>query len=357
MKVIPLTPEYENKWNDYINSKDGVTIFHTLYWRDIICKTYGYTPKYYLGLDNNNSINGILPLFCIKSLFRKKWVSNPFSFYCEPLFEGSGSESTILSKAINYAKKEKIDYIHLKPVEKLNDKIIEEIKAEEDSPYITTKLKINKTCDELESKYNKKLKKNLRTLKRNIEKESIRIRFMKDKNDLKQFFSLMLKEYHNKHGIPCQPYGLLENMHSYLFKKGMMNLLVAEKNNKIIAGMLLLMFKKRIHYFIGSSDVNYKRFSLTTILADYAIKWASSKNFEIFDFGPSSPTQNSLIYFKERWGSYSKTLYHYFVPVSKTDFPKNINFENSHKGIRTIYKHIPLPIIKIFLPFIIKRFG
>ena len=67
--IVELTKEYEKKWNDYLNKNLNSTIFHTLEWKELTKKNYGYEPLYFLSLESNQ-VNGILPLFHIKNLFR-----------------------------------------------------------------------------------------------------------------------------------------------------------------------------------------------------------------------------------------------------------------------------------------------
>lgn len=354
MVISILTEKDEQLWDEYISKKEEANIFHTTEWKRAIEKTHGYKPIYFISRERNG-VNGILPLFLIKGLLgKKKLCANPFSYYSELIFDNRVIGKEIIEKAISWAKDNNIDFIELKPVNKLDKDIISSFGFLEKKPFVITRLRLPENKAELNQIYDKRLVKNLRTLTRNFEKEGFEIRFMKKIKDLQDYHNIMVREFRDKHMMICQPYTLLKRMYEEMHSKKKMYLLVVEKDGKILGGMILLTFNKHIVYFMGSSNQKYLRYSLSTLLVDYAIRWCCEQDYKYFDFGPSSHSQRGVIYFKERWGSKSTDLYYYYKLIISKKAPNPIDFENSYKVIRSVYKHIPIPFIKRMLPIVVK---
>ncbi|MBW3012126.1 hypothetical protein KY311_02995, partial [Candidatus Woesearchaeota archaeon] len=81
-----------NEWNDFVNSHDGLSIFHTIEWKKLLEDVFGYSPEYYFVKNNENRIVGISPAFKCKTFFGKIIMSMPFFEYGGPFVE-QGYES------------------------------------------------------------------------------------------------------------------------------------------------------------------------------------------------------------------------------------------------------------------------
>jgi predicted N-acyltransferase len=350
--ITKIEKHNEDEWNAYISKKENANIFHTLEWKKIIEKTYGYEPLYLIS-KGETGIDGILPFFCIKTMSGKKFCSNPFSFYSEFLYDNQEAQKGMINEAINMANERRIDFIELKSTKKLCEQIISTLSLVEKSPYIVTKLDFPDA--NVENSYDKKLLKNIRTLKRNFEKDGFEIGFIDNKKYLEKYYDVMVREYRDKHMMLCQPYTLLRNIYETLYEKKMMDLLIIKKNERVLAGALFLKFNNHVEYFMGSSDQSYLRYSFSTILIDHALKYFSEKGFKSFNFGTSSRSQTGLIFFKERWGSKSTDLFYYYKGVLSDNIPAPVDFENSYKLARKMYKRMPISVIKKILPHVVKR--
>ncbi|MDD5331738.1 MAG: GNAT family N-acetyltransferase [Candidatus Nanoarchaeia archaeon] len=351
MKIINLDKENETAWNDYIKKNSQSSIFHTLEWKQIIEETYKFKPLYFLAVENNE-VRGIICSFLTSSLiFGKKIVSTPFNFYNQPLFEDQEAGNLLINKLKEIGLKEKVKYIELKTLEDLN---IQNPELQKHPHYFISNLKLEDTEEEIESKYYNRLRKNLRTLKRNAEKNNIKISFSDDDKDLKQFYNVLVKIYRDKHNMICQPYVLYKNMKENF--KGNFRLLIAKKDNKVIAGMILLFFKDQAVYAYGASDLNYKILSPGTILIDHAIKFCSKNHYKTLDFGVTSQYQTELLNFKQNWGTTEHKMPYYYIPITQ----KEINppdYYTYMKNLRKPFKYVPIPLIKMASPIITRQLG
>lgn len=350
MKVIPYSEEYKDAWNSYLDKNSESLVFHTLEWKKIVEEVYNFRPYYFLAV-NDKEITGVLCGFLTKGVFGKKIVSTPFNFYNQPLFDNEESGKKLIEQIISVGKKENVGYVELKALKKFNPRIVSQLNIKENEHYFISKLKLVHNYRE---KYYSRLIKNLRTLKRNAGKENIGIRELKDENDLKQFYDIMIKLYRDKHDMIPQPYLLFYNLYKVFDKN--FKLLVAEHNNKVIAGMVLLFFKKMAVYAYGASDQNYTRFSPGTLLIDEAIKRTVEMGCEEMDFGVTSPYQQNLLEYKSNWGAESSKLPYYYYLVKSDKIPE-LDYHISYRCIRKYFKYVPLPIVKLISPVLTKKLG
>jgi len=350
MNAVPYSEEYRTSWNTYLEKNPNSSVFHTLEWKDIIEKVYKFKPYYLLAM-SNDKVHGVLCSFLTKGIFGKKIVSTPFNFYNQPLFDNDESGKKLIEHIISVGKQENVEYIELKALEKFNPELVSYLGVKEDDHYFISNLKL---VSNYEEKYYPRLKKNLRTLKRNAEKENIRIRTLKDEDDLKQFYNILVRLYRDKHNMIPQPYALFYEMYKTFDKN--FELIVAEHNNKVIAGMILLFFKKQVVYAYGASNQDYVNFSPGTLLVDETISMISKKGYETMDFGVTSPHQESLLEYKSNWGAEPSKLPYYYYLIRSDRIPK-LDYHTSYRSIRKFFRYVPIPIVKILSPILTKRLG
>lgn len=350
MKIIPYSEEHKDNWNIYLEKHPKSSVFHTLEWKNVVEKVYKFQPYYFLAIDEDK-VKGILCSFLTKGIFGKKIVSTPFNFYNQPLFDDENTGKALIENLINIGKKENLEYIELKALEKFDLNLVSQLGIKENEHYFISNLKLAKNPEE---EYYPRLRKNLRTLKKNAEMKGLKIRYSKGEKDLKEFYDILVKLYRDKHNMIPQPYALFYEMYKNFDKN--FNLLVVEDNNKVVAGMLMLSFKKQVVYVYGAANQRYKNFSPGTLLIDEAIRRNSQNGYEEMDFGVTSPYQEGLLNYKSNWGAKpSKLPYYYFL--IKSDKIPEMDYHKSYKNIRKYFRYMPIPLIKILSPLITKKLG
>ena len=127
------------------------------------------------------------------------------------------------------------------------------------------------------------------------------------------FYQLYLKT-RKRVSLPPMPYRFIESLWDVFYPTGHLTLLLAEKNEKSIAGIILLKFKDRVSAEFAASDESYKKISPNHYLFWEAIKLSYNEGYKIFDFGRTAPTNSSLMDFKKRWNTKIIDLPQYYYP-------------------------------------------
>ena len=135
-------------------------------------------------------------------------------------------------------------------------------------------------------------------------------------------------------------------MWKILYPQGYFTLLLAELNQTKIAGIVLFKFKNTVSYEIGASIRKYLSIRPNHLLLWRAIEMACSEGYQYFDFGKSPPEHKTLLNFKKRWGSKMYDLPYFYYPEIRGTMSLE-QCDLKCRFLRSIGKHMPLPIAKI----------
>jgi len=354
MDIKLLSKEEESLWSEYVNSHPNSDVYNSLKWRDCISKSYGYEPRYYIALEHNQVV-GVMPLFLIKSVIKgNKLSSCPFAYHARLLSNNDSIQEAMISKAIEEAKNLGVKYLELKLVDKINSEIVQKFKLEETIPYKSTKLTLA-DYPVLQSGFSWRLRKDLRAFQRRMEAENLKFSFDSNEDDLKSLWNLILEEYTRKFGVPCGPYKTFKVTYDKL-KEDYKIFTVKDEKGRIVAGIIFIVFNGQAIDLYSVTHNDYIRLLLSTLVMGQAIKWCCDNGLKSFSFGPSSPSQESLISFKEKWGGATSDVYYYYYSVSG-NVSHAIDFGSDLHILRKVYSRLPLSLVKMTLPIIAKHMG
>ncbi len=118
MSVRIATARDKEAWDEYVAANPRSTAWHLWGWREVIGKTYGHTP-YYLLATGASGLEGVLPLFHVKSLlFGNTLVSMPFLDGGGLLADTDDAGRSLLAEAVSIAGRtgaSAIELRHLDP--------------------------------------------------------------------------------------------------------------------------------------------------------------------------------------------------------------------------------------------------
>jgi lipid II:glycine glycyltransferase (peptidoglycan interpeptide bridge formation enzyme) len=129
-------------------------------------------------------------------------------------------------------------------------------------------------------------------------RNGVSVSISESEEDLQAFYTIYLTMM-QIFKSPPKPYSLL----SALQKSSIGRLVIAEHQNKIIGGMLLLHFNKIATVWVIASMAQYLDLRPNNALYDFIIRWACDNGFSWVDLGASPPERAGLIKFKESWNA------------------------------------------------------
>jgi lipid II:glycine glycyltransferase (peptidoglycan interpeptide bridge formation enzyme) len=136
-----------------------------------------------------------------------------------------------------------------------------------------------------------------------------------------------------------------------------MKLLLAQKNGKTIAALILFMFRDRVSAEFLASDDSYWNLSPNHLLFWEAIKTAHYEGFKIFDFGRTSSSNKNLMDFKKHWGTTVVDLPQFIYPNNMRNTIDDRETSINYRLSRSICKHAPESMDSLIGNFYYRHLG
>ncbi len=146
------------------------------------------------------------------------------------------------------------------------------------------------------------------------QKQGVQVHIAQSREEMAHYYRLHLQTRSKKHGMPAQPQRYFYELWDTFASDGSMQLLLAEYQGQVIAGMVLLSSGTSIRYAYGASDERYLHLAPNNLLMWTAITLGCTQRYETFDLGRTARDNQGLMEFKRRWGAIQEALPYYYYP-------------------------------------------
>jgi Acetyltransferase (GNAT) domain len=306
---IVLMQPSDHRWEEFIRNQPDTTIFHYPAWIKLLAECYGFQPFVIAACDDDGIIRAGIPVMEIKRSFAgRRWVSLPFSDYCNPLSIDPVWLNYLIEGLVNISKQKNIPNVEIRwnlpPGELIHPS----------AHYVLHTL-------ELDSNINKVCKCVHRTQYQNVrraEKEGIQIERGRSLEDMRTFYRLHCLT-RKRHGLPVQPWRFFELLYSEIMEKELGFILLGRKSNLYLSAGIFLCAGRTLSYkYSASNDKEDQKYRSNHLLTWEAICWGCENGFTRFDFGRSDLEDTGLRNYKIRWGAEETMLnYSYFFGSPK----------------------------------------
>ncbi len=305
MNFYLINPLTDQRWDDLLARHALAAAFHQRGWLQALSRTYGYEPLVLTSAsDDKPMYDGIV--FCRVSswITGTRMVSLPFSDHCEPLLD----EPQDLSEFVEWLRakrdSQKWKYVELRPLAQIRD----DYSAQPSQSYCFHELDLSPS---------------LAQLFRNLHKDSIQRKIQRAEREqlsyetgrsevlTNVFYRLMLRTRRRHHLLP-QPRAWFKNLVECMGEKVQIH--VAAKNRTPVAAILTLSDGSSVTYKYGCSDERHHSLGAMPFLFWKLIEGAKASGAEKIDLGRSDLEQESLIAFKDKFGTTKKLLHYYRYP-------------------------------------------
>jgi hypothetical protein len=311
-----IDPTKSAEWDKFVENHPFGQIYHLSSWKTILESCFKHIKGYYYVLRDiaGNEIEAGLPVYKVRSwLTGNRLVCAPFATLFDPLVSSS-SQLNVLSKAL-------IEASHQLNCSHVEIRTHEAGRYFENTDYAASRffklhyLSLDSSPDALRRNFHRTC---VRQRIARAEKSGLRLKIADQKSDLLDFYNLLIMT-RIRRGLPPQPFSFFRALWDEFRPLNLLTILIAQKDGQSIAALLLLTFKDRVSVEFAASNEAFRCYSPIHYLFWKAIKLAHEKGFRIFDFGRTSPNNVSLMDFKERWGTESIDLAHFYYPRQVAD--------------------------------------
>lgn len=340
MKVIPLTQHNTSQWDTFVEQHPDANMYHLLGWKDVFEPVFGYRPYYCMAMNSSEQPYGILPMFLMGDIFRRKYlISNPFSNFAGICSSEPLARTALMNRARELAVETDARYVELRQLE---NKLGTELPTKES--FVTLMLRLPKDSDEI---WNAISSRN-RGKVRKGEKKGLRVDF--GMKYLRQFYAIYAQNMRYL-GTPVFPYEMFERVAEVFSDR--VELLVLKLNDEPVSGMFLFKFRNVISEPWVASLRQYNRIYVNNHLYWQAIKYACEHGFEVFDFGRST-VDTGTYHFKLQWGAEPVPLYYQYCLHKAKEIPEVDAKNNKYQKAIELWKRLPLSITNLAGPKLVQ---
>jgi hypothetical protein len=324
------------EWDNLLEQCSFYTFFHTWEWREIVSKSYGFKPMYFL-LDDSF----IFPCFKIKKLWKSYFVSMPLAEYggIIPLSKDLNLDEMLyifnsLSELFKCIIKVEIHPFIFKNFLKSRG----DSDSRLNSDIGTYLLELNKSYEKVMSSFRRDITRNIKKGYKN------NLKLVKNPpiKELEKIYPVYLHTSKRNKAIPSSFRFLYElsksqNAHIYIIKD--------EKEN-IISSAVFLECMNILQYYKSATYSDYFELRPVHFLLSEVIKEYSNTKIEYLDFG-AVRKGDSLETFKKGWGAKGFDILRYSNAKDSFEIEKLSAFRN-------YWGKMPLTIIKHLSPYLYK---
>ncbi len=352
-KIQLTDPEDDPRWDRFVGSHPYGWICHLSGWKDALEKSFRHMKGYYFALvDGNDNIRAALLVFYVRSMITgRRVVSLPFATLCDPLAGSLEELQELVRHALAAFSDHGVSYFEIRSF-----RCRELSQMRELAPVSFFKhhfLKLDEAPQILMKRFHRTC---VRQRISRAQKSEISVRFAESESDLPGFYKLYI-DTRMRLGLPGHPFRFLTAIWRNFHSNGCLRLLLAEKSGRLVAGIVLFCFKDRVSAEYAASDYSFAAFSPNHLLFWEAINWAYSNGYLIFDFGRTSPLNNSLMDFKQRWGTEVATLPIYYYPENAAVDPEKAEKSWKYRLVSTACRKAPRPFQELIGNFCYAHLG
>jgi len=315
-------------WDGYVHRHQDATVFHTLSWRRTVESVFGHRA-YYLTVQREGKIAGLLPLFLIKSRWvGRRLISLPYAVGGGILADDEQACAALYTQATQLAQE-----LHCHSIDFRSERA-----SISDLPivdrYVGFRRELPGTPQEVLgwiprkaravvrhglSKYNLQVDHGSQHLRRVWELYCLNMRRLSSLNYPFAFFERLIAETPGKHLVSLVRF-----------------------NDEPIAGLVTLTFRDTVMpYFYGAS-ATARRCGASHFVYYKLMEWACSAGYHIFDFGRSRRDNVGSFNFKRFFGFTPQPLGYQVHNVPGGTVPDLTPGNPRLRAIRRLWRYLPL---------------
>jgi serine/alanine adding enzyme len=330
----------ETSWEAYVSGRDAALNYHHWSWRKVIEDTYGHRPLYLAAMEDGR-VEGVLPLFRIKSLlFGSSLVSVPFSSYGGILASNTEVRERLGEEAVRLARETGARHIETRDG------------GEGAAGWVDTTPKVTMVVDlpdDLKSLWedlNAKVRKRVRFgLKNGLTTECL-----SGAEAVAEFYEIFAVNMRNL-GTPVYPREWFENIVKY--HPDAVRVLMVRDEGRPSAAAFLVCYRDTVEMpWAASLEDGRKKFS-PLLMYWSVIEWAFANGYRHVDLGRCTPGSGNYE-FKQHWRPVERPL-HWRYWMSKGDRVPAVKREDSRFAMAVeVWKRLPLSVANSLGPLVVR---
>ena len=340
LKVHRLKDTGFAKWDAFVENCPEATFFHRAGWKTVLEKAFNH-PTFYLYVEREGEIEGILPLSQIKSLFfGNTLISTPFCVYGGIVAINEQAETVLRSAACKLAEKRQVDALEIRNLESY----------EEGWPTKELYVTFRKAIDPDPEVNLKAIPRKQRAMVRKGIKAGLISEEDSGWHRLYQVYSESVRNL----GTPVVSAKYFQILRE-VFGKDCRVLMVQHKEQDI-AGVMSFYFRDQVLPYYGGSRSVARSVKGNDFMYWELMRRSAEEGIRVFDYGRSKEGTGSYS-FKKNWGFTPEPLYYQYFLVKSDRIPEINPMNPKYQMFIKAWKKLPLPIANVVGPILARNLG
>jgi len=338
-EVKRLSHGDEKRWDDFVRGHADGTFYHLSAWKKVIGAQLRH-PTYYIYVERDDSIDGVLPLARVKSwLFGDALISLPFLVYGGPVSNSDESRDALIDYAKTLAEDLGVDYLELRNRRRLTDWPAKD-------KYVTFRKAIESDVDS-----------NLMAIPRKqraVIRKAIKTGLVAEFDERTDRLYDILSECKRNLGTP-----FFSNRYLACLKDTFgedCEILTVLHQDEILTSVMSFRFRNQILPYYGGGGMAARRFGANDFMYWKVMEDACERGVEVFDFGRSRKGTGPYN-FKKYWGFEPEQLSYEFYLVRARELPEADPSSGKYKRFIDAWSRLPLPLAKLVGPPLARLLG
>lgn len=329
----------DGDWDRAVERHPRATVYHHGAIRRVIEASFGQRAHYLAVADEQNQVQGLLPLIEMQSrLFGHFLVSVPYFNYGGLLADSLAARNLLLRAAAERAQQlgvEHIEYRHC----------FDDLDLPARSEKVAMLRELPESSDQLWSAIGSKVRAQIKK----AQAQGLETRIGRE-DRVEDFYRVFRRNMRDL-GTPVYGIELFRNMLKYCASS---YIAMVYRHGKPVSGGFLLGWRNTLEIPWASTLRSANRFDANMLLYWSVLESAIERGYRVFDFGRSSRDSNTLR-FKKQWGARPHDLYwHYWLPQGRPLPALNPN-NPKFRLMVAAWKRLPVPIASLLGPGIVKN--
>ena len=335
--IKTLTIDDYSRWDDFVNANNEATFFHQAGWQEVISKAFGHNT-YYIYVEHNGHISGILPLVHIKSLFfGNSLVSIAPCVYGGIVAIDEASYTELDQEACRLATALKVDYLEMR----------NQVQKTPERPYKELYVSFSKELDvDVEKNFLAIPRKQRAMVRKGIEAG---LNSVID-NDVDRLYRAYSESVRNL-GTPVFSKKYFQTLKEVFADQ--CEILTVLHNGYLVASVMNFYFKDQVLPYYGGGTELARNLKGNDFMYWEVMRRAVEKGIKVFDYGRSKIGTGSYS-FKKNWGFNPKPIYYEFYLVNAKTMPDINPLNPKYKYFIAAWKRLPLVVSQWVGPWLSK---
>lgn len=336
------------EWDRYACSRTQATVYHLSPWSRIFGEALGYRSWLLIAKDATGAMCGMLPIYLVPGVFGRRLVAVPFRDRGGPVFDTPEALAALLQRANELARSNRASLL-LKSLEPFPEAAATAGLVRQDH-WVRSRMPLEALTRE--GLWERIGGKN-RNMVRQAQQHGLTVSCTTSQpGAAERWYPLHLQTQHRL-GVPPFPARFFALMLEALAPSASIELVEVRDGTRPCAATLLLLHRNICIYGYSASSAEGRRLRANDLLLFESLALAAERKLAWFDFGSDSPSQESLLFFKRKWGAEQHP-----IPVYTSEKIAAPDSSDARYALaRGVFRAMPAALSSWIGSRVVRRFG